>query len=77
MGAALVTAVAALAARRGLAAVTLSTFRDIAWNGPFYRRAGFVELAPGDLNRRLAAVVAREADLGLDVANRCAMRLAL
>jgi Acetyltransferase (GNAT) domain len=30
----------------GYAAVTLSTFRDVPWNGPFYRRHGFVDLPP-------------------------------
>ena len=77
VGTSLVGAVVALARRRRQPAITLSTFRDIAWNAPFYRRMGFVELAPSELNRRLAAVVAREAGLGLDVANRCAMRLVL
>lgn len=76
-GRALMAGTAALARRRGLAAVTLSTFRDIAWNGPFYARLGFAELAPADLNPRLAAVLEREAALGLDVASRCAMRLLL
>jgi GNAT superfamily N-acetyltransferase len=76
-GRALLAEAAEVARRRGLAAVTLSTFRDIACNGPFYARLGFAELAPADLNPRLAAVLDREASLGLDVASRCAMRLAL
>jgi GNAT superfamily N-acetyltransferase len=77
LGRALVAAVVADARVRGLPAVTLTTFRDIAWNGPFYHRLGFVELADAELNPRLRAVRAREVTLGLDVANRCAMRLAL
>lgn len=76
-GRALMAEAAVLARRRGLSAVTLSTFRDIPWNGPFYARLGFAELAPADLNLRLAAVLEREAALGLDVARRCAMRLSL
>lgn len=44
IGAALVEAVAALADRRGLPGVTLTTFRDIPFNAPFYARLGFVEL---------------------------------
>ena len=76
-GRALMAAVCDLARRRRLAAVTLSTFRDIPWNGPFYARLGFGELSATDLNPRLAAVLAREAELGLDVAARCAMRLDL
>lgn len=56
-----------------LAAVTLTTFRHVAWNGPFYARYGFVELAHPEA--RLAALVAREAARGLP--HRIAMRLAL
>ena len=31
-----------------LRAVTLTTFRDVPWNAPFYQRMGFVEVAPGE-----------------------------
>ncbi len=31
-------------AERGLAALTLTTFRNVAWNAPLYRRLGFEEL---------------------------------
>lgn len=75
IGRALVAAAADLARRRSLPAVTLSTFREIPWNGPFYRWLGFVDVV--DLNSRLAAVLEREAALGLDVSQRCVMRLAL
>lgn len=77
IGRALVAGAVGLARQRGLATVTLSTFREIPWNAPFYARLGFVEVPQGALSPRLAAVCAREADLGLDVANRCAMRLTL
>jgi GNAT superfamily N-acetyltransferase len=76
-GRALVMAVAADARARNLPAVTLTTFRDIPWNAPFYARLGFVEVPHTEANPRLAGLRAREASLGLDVANRCAMRLAL
>jgi GNAT superfamily N-acetyltransferase len=77
LGRGLMAAVIADAKARTLPAVTLTTFRDIAWNGPFYRSLGFVEPADAELNPRLAATLAREVTLGLDVANRCAMRLPL
>jgi GNAT superfamily N-acetyltransferase len=77
LGSGLLMAVKDLARHRGLSAVTLSTFRDIAWNAPFYGRLGFVELSEDRLNPRLTAVRAREAALGLDVTNRCTMRLDL
>ncbi|MCI3133087.1 GNAT family N-acetyltransferase [Phenylobacterium aquaticum] len=55
--------------RRGCAAATLTTFRNIAWNAPFYRGLGFEILeAP---SARLAAILASEAGRGLT--DRCAM----
>ena len=30
---------------QGYDAITLTTFADIAWNGPFYARRGFAETA--------------------------------
>lgn len=77
IGRAIVAACTDLGRRRGLPAVTLSTFRDIAWNAPFYGRLGFIEVPEAAFNRRLALIRQREVDLGLDVANRCAMRLTL
>ncbi len=75
VGRALIRAVIDAARARGCAAVTLTTFREIAWNGPFYARLGFRELAAHELDGRLAEVLSREAAKGLDVAARCAMRL--
>jgi len=58
---------------KGLAAITLTTFRHVTWNGPFYARYGFVELEEPE--PRLATLVAAETARGLP--NRIAMRLAL
>ena len=44
LGRRLVDAACAFAAAEGAPAVTLSTFRDIPWNGPFYAKAGFREV---------------------------------
>jgi GNAT superfamily N-acetyltransferase len=56
-----------------LAAVTLTTFRSIPWNAPFYASMGFVELdAP---TPHLAKTLANEIASGFE--DRCAMRLAL
>ena len=76
-GTALVAAVVAEARARGLRSVTLTTFRDIPWNGPFYVRLGFAETQQDETEPRLAGLKAGEAARGLDVANRCAMRLVL
>lgn len=52
---------AAVMERAGSAGVTLTTFRDVPWNGPWYARLGFVELT--DLGPELAALVRAEHDL--------------
>ena len=76
-GRALIAAVEQEARVRGLPAVTLTTFRDIPWNAPFYARCGFVELSQEEFGPFLTLVREKEVEIGLDVANRCAMRLAL
>jgi len=47
--------VAGWAARRGLPALTLITFRGVPWNAPYYERLGFRELVPAELTPGLAA----------------------
>jgi GNAT superfamily N-acetyltransferase len=73
-GRALLDAVVAWAERAGLRAVTLTTFRDVPWNAPFYARAGFHTLAPHELGPGLAGLVRDEGARGLDPAQRVAMR---
>ena len=41
VGRALVDEVLAWSAAQGLPSVTLITFRDVPWNGPFYEKLGF------------------------------------
>jgi GNAT superfamily N-acetyltransferase len=77
IGAALVRAIADWAARAGHAEITLTTFRAIPWNMPFYVRLGFEEVPAAALRPELAAVVAEEAKRGLDPAGRVVMRLRL
>jgi GNAT superfamily N-acetyltransferase len=77
IGGRLIEAVADWARGQGSPTLTLLTFRDVGWNGPYYRRLGFIDLADGDLGPELAALRAREAELGLDVSIRGAMLLTL
>jgi GNAT superfamily N-acetyltransferase len=77
IGRALLDAVIGWAERAGHPAVTLTTFRDIPWNAPFYARAGFREVAAGELGPGLAALVRDEAARGLDPSQRVVMRLDL
>ncbi|ALI04268.1 amino-acid N-acetyltransferase [Pseudomonas sp. FW306-02-F02-AA] len=58
----------------GLTALTLTTFRTLPWNEPFYQRFGFESLAFSDLDHRLQAVLEAEITHGLPGARRCAMR---
>lgn len=74
IGSALVDAVVADARRRGLPAVTLTTFRDVAWNAPYYARLGFRVLAADELGQGLDALLAHEERRGLPRALRVAMR---
>ncbi|WP_437274896.1 GNAT family N-acetyltransferase [Sorangium sp. So ce375] len=60
-----------------LKALTLTTFRTVPWNGPFYASMGFRELSPAEASQRLTAILENEARQGLDPARRCAMRLDL
>lgn len=74
IGARLLDAVDGWAAGHGLAALTLTTFRDVAWNAPYYQRLGFRELAREEITPSLAAVLAAEAAHGHDPARRVCMR---
>lgn len=62
---------------RGLRCLTLTTFRDVPWNAPFYQRLGFDPVPAAALDTRLAAILQEEAAHGLPAGRRCAMRLAL
>lgn len=64
------------AREHGYEAMTLTTFRDVPWNAPFYARRGFVEVL--DPAPALAAIRDRERTLGLDdAAPRIVMRRTL
>jgi ribosomal protein S18 acetylase RimI-like enzyme len=74
LGRRLLDHVAAVARQRGLDAVTLTTFRDIAWNAPYYERCGFRVLDEAELGPGLRRVRDTEAAHGLDPARRVCMR---
>lgn len=74
VGRALVAAVAEWATAGGHDAVTLTTYRDVAFNGPWYRSLGFEDLRDDELGPELAAIRAAERARGLDLAPRAAMR---
>jgi GNAT superfamily N-acetyltransferase len=74
LGKELVEAVCEWAVARGCEAVSLTTFRDVPWNMPFYARLGFVEIPRRDLTPALRSVLNDEVRRGLDPARRVAMR---
>lgn len=77
VGRALLETVLVWASDGGYAGVTLTTFRALPWNEPFYASAGFRRLAPDELGPELAAIVRDETARGLDPAERVVMRCAL
>jgi GNAT superfamily N-acetyltransferase len=77
LGAALIEAVCAWANRHGFTAVTLSTFRDVPWNAPFYARHGFAIVEPDDLPPELLRVVEAERGRGLRTDLRVIMQRAV
>ncbi|CDX55895.1 GCN5-related N-acetyltransferase [Mesorhizobium plurifarium] len=77
IGRALLERAIADARRRGLAAVTLTTFRTVPWNAPFYRKFGFRILEDAEIDGRLASLLSEEAGHGMALDQRCAMQLDL
>jgi GNAT superfamily N-acetyltransferase len=74
LASALIDAVDAWARRHGLAALTLTTFRDVAWNRPLYERRGFRVLDDDDITDGLRAKVVEEEGFGLPSELRVVMR---
>jgi GNAT superfamily N-acetyltransferase len=72
-GTALLRAVEGWARRKGHRAVTLTTFRDVPFNRPFYEKRGYRVLAEDEWTPGLAERRAEEADVGLDPALRVVM----
>lgn len=73
LGGALLRRVIRQAATLGHLSVALSTFRDLSWNGPFYRRYGFREIAHHRLTPWMRDIEATQA-LSMDVSQRCFMQ---
>ncbi|RRO14346.1 GNAT family N-acetyltransferase [Saccharopolyspora rhizosphaerae] len=62
------------ARRRDLPALTLTTFTEVPWNGPYYLRCGFRYLAEHELTPGLRDIRAAERVAGLDAWPRACMR---
>ncbi|MEL7111031.1 MAG: GNAT family N-acetyltransferase [Pseudomonadota bacterium] len=73
IGRALVIRVLADAETRKLPHVSLSTFRDVAWNGPFYASMGFREIPRAKLEPYMLEIEEAQKPF-MDVEKRCFMR---
>ncbi len=74
VGAALLGEAEQFAIADGHRALTLSTFRDVPWNGPYYARLGFRPMEEPDWTPVLRMVRDRERAMGLPVERRMFMR---
>ena len=77
IGRALLKKAIADARASGLVALTLTTFRDVIWNAPFYQKLGFQVLDHAQAGERLRQILRREIEHGMPASRRCAMRLIL
>ncbi|MCF8585236.1 GNAT family N-acetyltransferase [Enterobacter asburiae] len=75
IGRQLIACVADHARTLGLASLTLTTFRDVPWNAPFYARLGFEKMTT--LTPELRQKREEETAHGFAYETRCAMRLPL
>lgn len=62
---------------QGLPAITLTTYTEVPWNGPYYERQGFQYLSAEEIPPGLKAIRTAEAAHGLDQWPRACMRLPL
>jgi GNAT superfamily N-acetyltransferase len=72
IGRRLIEVACSFARQRGLRSLTLTTFSNVPWNGPWYQRLGFV---PFRNDERLAGLVRTESERGWP--GRCGMRKTL
>jgi GNAT superfamily N-acetyltransferase len=66
IGSALVNAVCDQAREAGYSEITLCTFADVPWNGPFYAGLGFAELPEAEFTPGLGELRQAEQQIGLD-----------
>lgn len=73
IGRALVEQLAQWARQRAIGAMTLTTFTEVPWNGPYYQRCGFRYLTDAELTPGLRHLRAAETARGLDEWPRACM----
>lgn len=73
IGTSLLEGVMEMATNRGFQWVTLTTFRHLPWNAPWYRKFGFRILDVGEIQPFLKKILEEEKAKGLNPLNRVAM----
>jgi ribosomal protein S18 acetylase RimI-like enzyme len=73
IGTALVTTVCAWAKQQGYSIVSLSTFRDLHWNAPFYSKLGFCHVDEAELTTGFQQIRLKEFEAGLPIVDRVIM----
>ncbi len=73
IGSALVTTVCDWARQQGYGIVSLSTFRDLPWNAPFYSKLGFHPVDEAELTTGFQQIRLKELAAGLPVGDRIIM----
>ena len=63
-----------LAQKNGCWSITLTTFRHVEWNAPWYERQGFRILRKDEITEHLSNILAQEKAKGLDSTRRVAMK---
>lgn len=75
IGSTLVRAVCSWASSSGYLQLTLTTFRTVPWNLPFYAALGFEELSPSAVGPALTAAIEAETARGFPPSERVAMAM--
>ncbi|MEE9380409.1 MAG: GNAT family N-acetyltransferase [Hyphomonadaceae bacterium] len=73
LGTALINTVMKDARARKLKTVSLSTFRNVPWNAPYYARLGFKEIPRKNLTKWMLELEALQMEY-MDIGKRCFMR---
>ncbi|WP_028932724.1 GNAT family N-acetyltransferase [Pseudonocardia spinosispora] len=73
LGSALIDYLDRRAAEAGVDELSLTTYLDVPWNGPYYRTLGFAELPEAEWGEGLRAIRRMEREAGLDTWPRLVM----
>lgn len=73
IGTALITTIRDWAKHHGYCTLSLSTFRDIPWNAPFYTKLGFAAVDEAELTVGFQQIRREEFETGLPISDRVIM----